>query len=395
MKLLYRSCPICDNVNGEILYKQSFLLLSDSPLPNELDIVSCTDCGFVFADTPADQTIYNNYYAILSKYEELEIASGGGTTIYDYERIEVTTSKIQEIIPDCSSNILDIGCANGGLLKSLRQLGYKKILGIDPSKVCCNHVNNLGIQCIEGDIFSESFRLVSKTFDCIILSHVLEHIRDLDKAIELIKNKLNKNGILYIEVPDASRYNEYYVVPYYYIDCEHINHFSPQALNNLMQNFNLTTIESYQGKIKLNDHIDYPYFYSFFKTADDIQIKHSFDHSVIESFNLFLKQSQSQNKLNIIFEKLRTTQEEVIVWGAGQFALRLLASSALSDVNIIGFVDSDKSKQNKKLGLFNVYSPDFIIDKSATLLICSALYADEIKETVLQLNKDIKCEVLN
>lgn len=76
MKQLSRLCPIFNNKQGEILHKQLFSLPSNSPLPNEYEVVSYQNCGFVFADTPANQIIYNEYYTHLSKYEELDIASG-------------------------------------------------------------------------------------------------------------------------------------------------------------------------------------------------------------------------------------------------------------------------------------------------------------------------------
>lgn len=145
---------------------------------------------------------------------------------YVYKRLEFTASTFQRILPNKSASILDMGCANGGLLKSLKQMGYQNLMGIDPSKSCNDHVKKTGIHCLEGDIFSQSFKQLSMTFDCIILTHVLEHIYDLSAAIANLSSKLNENGILYIEVPDASRYSDLYFVPYYYIDCEHINHFN-------------------------------------------------------------------------------------------------------------------------------------------------------------------------
>lgn len=62
MKNFFRSCPIYDNVTGEILHKQLFKLPSNSSLPNEYDIVSCSKCGFVFAASSVDQKKYTEYY---------------------------------------------------------------------------------------------------------------------------------------------------------------------------------------------------------------------------------------------------------------------------------------------------------------------------------------------
>lgn len=130
MKHLLRSCPICNNLQGELLHKQLFVLPSNSPLPSEYEIVTCINCGFVFADTPANQTIYNNYYTQLSKYEDLKIASGGGVEKFDYDRLMLTASTINRVLPQYSACILDMGCANGGLLKTLKQMGYTNIMGI-------------------------------------------------------------------------------------------------------------------------------------------------------------------------------------------------------------------------------------------------------------------------
>jgi SAM-dependent methyltransferase len=292
MRQLFRLCPIRGNPTGEVLHKQSFSLPSNSPLPREYEIVTCLNCSFVFADTTADQTVYNTYYTLLSKYEELEISSGGGVGAYDYGRLEFIAATIHRVLPELSSSILDMGCANGGLLNSLKQLGYSNILGIDPSKSCNNHVKNLGIECIEGDIFSKTFKQLPKTFDCIILTHVLEHIYDFQTAIINLSAKLNNDGILYIEVPDASRYSDYYFVPYYYIDCEHINHFDKYSLSNLIRNKGFTQIETKNIEFKVNESKSYPSVYSIYKKTNQI-IKQDFLVSD-DATNSFLKFIENQ-----------------------------------------------------------------------------------------------------
>jgi SAM-dependent methyltransferase len=264
-KKLVRPCPICDNQKGEILHKQFFSLRSDSPLPSEYEVVFCSRCGFVYADTPANQAVYNEYYTLLSKYEDFVIASGSGIENYDYNRLEFTANTIKRTLPDSSSSILDMGCANGGLLRSLKQLGYYNILGIDPSKTCNKHVTSLGINCVEGDIFSTTFNQLSEKFDCIVLTHLLEHIYDLSKAIDNLSAKLNKNGILFIEVPDASRYSDHYIVPFYYIDCEHINHFDHTSLSNLITSKRFTQIETRDIEFKVTEAKSYLLFILFFE----------------------------------------------------------------------------------------------------------------------------------
>ncbi len=395
MKHLFRPCPICNNLNGEILHKQLFILPSNSPLPDELDIISCNKCGFVFADTPANQKQYNEYYTLLSKYEELEIASGGGTESYDYMRLEKTTFTIQRILPNQSASILDMGCANGGLLNSLKKLGYQNIMGIDPSKACNNHVKNLGIHCIEGDIFSESFRDLSQTFDCIILTHVLEHIYDLSDAIMNLSLKLNKNGVLYIEVPDASRYADYYMVPYYYIDCEHINHFDFNSLSNLITSKGFTELETKNIEFKVNETNNYPAVYSIFKKTEFVE--KVLEESSISKISIlkFIEQSKNNNENNEIIKQLVDSKEPILIWGAGQFTLRLLANSELRNCNIHGFIDSDSNKQGKKIMNHTVFPPKYLDDKPISILICSALHHSDILKTINETSINRNIYIMN
>lgn len=212
VKTVKRNCPLCFINKGLILHTQEFVIPERYPIPKSYDIVECQKCGFVYADTSASQADYDRFYTDLSKYEDQSTASGGGDKFYDAQRLKQTALDIQKVLSDKSASILDIGCGNGGLLYALKLNGYNKLIGLDPSRKCVLNVIKQGITAVAGNIFSATF---DAQFDCIILSHVLEHIYDLQKAIRNVTSWLRVGGILYIEVPDASRYSDYYIVPYY------------------------------------------------------------------------------------------------------------------------------------------------------------------------------------
>lgn len=393
-KKLIRKCPICDNLNGQIIHNQSFVVLKGSPLTENYDLVSCSGCGFVFADTSSTQDDYNSYYSILSKYEDSNVSSGSAFNQNDYDRL-LRTANIIEKYAKKNDSILDLGCANGGQLKVLKDRGFSNLMGVDPSKVCVGNVISAGIDAFQAHFFDQSFIIWDKKFDFIILSHVLEHIKDLDMAIQIAKSKLTTKGILYIEVPDASRYDKFFVIPYYFIDCEHINHFSKKSLDNLLSKYGLKNIHSDQDQIKLNANIDYPIFNSLFSKTKEKVAKIDYDATVLESFKIFINQSIERDNSAKIIKQLVDSQEDIIIWGVGQFTLRLLGTTDLSKSNIIGFVDSDRSKHAKKINGINIYPPDFIVNKECTLLVCSALYANDILDVVKQLNSNIKYYIFN
>ena len=186
-KKTYRNCPICKENFAKVIYNQKFFISKESKLPNNYDVVCCNKCGFVYADTFATQQDYDLYYEQLSKYESEETSSGGGFSEKDRKRLVDTANLINNTLKNKDLRIIDIGCANGGLLEELKRLGYENVFGIDPSIKCVENVLKKNIKCEKGDIF----KLPQKEkFDCVILSHVLEHIRNLAEIIIEIKKIL-------------------------------------------------------------------------------------------------------------------------------------------------------------------------------------------------------------
>ena len=132
-KTAARCCPICQDSDTEVLHTQKFALPEGHPLMDGYDVVCCEHCGFVYADTTATQEDYDVFYAKFSKYEDDKTSSGSGDTPWDARRLEGTALQIAETLPNKLVRILDIGCANGGLLKCLRKMGFDNLCGIDPS----------------------------------------------------------------------------------------------------------------------------------------------------------------------------------------------------------------------------------------------------------------------
>ena len=78
VKKVSRKCPICYSGDGEVLHSQKFVLEENCPLPKYYDVVSCCQCGFSYADVDAPQEQYNSFYEDFSKYESIQLSSGGG-----------------------------------------------------------------------------------------------------------------------------------------------------------------------------------------------------------------------------------------------------------------------------------------------------------------------------
>jgi 2-polyprenyl-3-methyl-5-hydroxy-6-metoxy-1,4-benzoquinol methylase len=113
---------------------------------------------------------------------------------------------------DSNALIVDVGCAWGTLLLGLRQLGYKRLLGIDGDKELAVEA---GKRCssTDGDIriiHSDAIAFFEQTdlmADCVTMFHVLEHFSPKDGArlLRAIRTHLHPDhGCLVIEVPNMS-----------------------------------------------------------------------------------------------------------------------------------------------------------------------------------------------
>ena len=70
------------------------------------------------------------------------------------------------------------------------------------------------------------------TFDLIVLSAVLEHICDLQATLLHIRRMLSRDGLVFVSVPDASRFSKDDDAPFQHFSIEHVNYFSGTSLNN-------------------------------------------------------------------------------------------------------------------------------------------------------------------
>jgi SAM-dependent methyltransferase len=99
-----------------------------------------------------------------------------------------------------SSKILDVGCAGGSLIMSVRSAGFNDVHGIDVSKKAINECRKKGLTGLTLTD-AQKMDLDSRKFDIVIASDVLEHIRDDDAALRECFRVLKPGGRLIIFVP--------------------------------------------------------------------------------------------------------------------------------------------------------------------------------------------------
>jgi SAM-dependent methyltransferase len=96
--------------------------------------------------------------------------------------------------------LLDIGCGSGTTLKLGTLLGWKATgLELDLAAVLAARREGL-------DILHGSYRLLSdfpESFDCVVCSHVIEHVHDPQSLLRLMARTLKVGGVAIISCPNA------------------------------------------------------------------------------------------------------------------------------------------------------------------------------------------------
>lgn len=380
-----RVCPLCRNVTVEVLFRQNLVLPENIPLDSKQAIVCCDQCGFVYADIESSQDCYDLFYTQFSKYADSRAYMGGGAAA-DFKRLQQTAIYLTHLLPDKSNHIIDIGCANGVLLGTLQHLGYTQLCGIDPSEICIqNVIQQYRIEAFTGSLTKLPPHLGQ--FNLVILSHVLEHVKDVQPALHQIRALLVDFGYLYIEVPDASRYADFMFSPFQEFNLEHINHFSLRSLTHLLSICGFRVIESGQKLIESAPNMSNP---ALFVTAvkesnfplNTTPLKDELLSQYIQSYIEASKQMLVKIDCNL--QRILMEYPRIIVWGTGQLVMKLLSETVLAEADIVAFVDSNPAIQGHSLNGIPILSPSQIVDKLNPIVVSSTLYYEEIRKFIIE-----------
>ena len=384
-----RQCPVCNSNDKKLLFRQKFSTLSDCILLTGYNVMVCQDCGFAFADNVPEQSVFDTYYQNMSKYEYQD--SGGKESEFDLMRFEIYVNTIKPHLPSKKASILDVGCATGRLLSLFKESGYENVKGLDPSPVCSEVAAKLyGIFVQTGNLWD--LETYQDTFDCIILSGVLEHIRDLNRTLSKLASMLSVDGLVFIDVPDASRFSRYTDAPFQQFSMEHINYFSPVSLSNLMKSFGFFEVFSVQKTYPQSSNTQSTSAIGIYKKIKSIDTDFlSLVRDVVTEIDLFKYINQCQkieDRIHQIINEIVERGQPIIVWGTGTHTLRLMETSRLPQAKISAFVDSNHRYQGKKLFDIPIISPAELGNKQEPILISSRVFQNEI---VQQIRDTLKC----
>ena len=90
-------------------------------------------------------------------------------------------------------------------------------------------------------------------------------------------------------------------------------------------------------------------------------------------------------KIDACIGRAMESSPELIVWGAGQLTLKLLAGTRLSRANVVAFVDSNPIHQGRRLAGTPIPAPGAVRAFGQPILIRTLLHQKQIQEQILGL----------
>ncbi len=110
------------------------------------------------------------------------------------------------LIPAGTRKILEIGCAAGMTGKTLKELGFKEVVGVELKEDVARDAQAFYDRVIIGDV--EKIRLPYEKgyFDCILYGDVLEHLIDPWRLLREHNLLLGQGGAIICSIPNVRHY---------------------------------------------------------------------------------------------------------------------------------------------------------------------------------------------
>jgi len=244
-------CQLCNSDDTEIVFQGR-----DAVEGQKVSHTICKNCGLVYLNPQPTAKEYIAYYQktyikerrkVYELKEAIERLEGKKSYQVKEKYLNFIGSHLSQ-----NSEILDIGCGWGTLLKVIKDKVGCEVEGIEPSSLCAELANKYYKLKVFAGSFDEYFKRYAqnKKFDFIILHHVFEHFSNPIESLRAIKKLLKESGYLYLALPNVSSPGEANEEIFRF---PHPYNFSPHTvfLSLLRAGFKIVKFEEFPIDMKL------------------------------------------------------------------------------------------------------------------------------------------------
>jgi SAM-dependent methyltransferase len=374
-----RACPACGSRDAEVIFHQSFEVLSRPGLVDAYGVVCCRVCGLGFADGLPESDEFERYYVQMSKYEHQITA--GRTSEPDRARCRLIARQIDGVSGNRQAPVLDVGCSTGALLAALKAAGFTDVEGLDPAPACASiALEAHGITVRTGT--AADLPHLSRRYGLILLSAVLEHLLDPVAVLRDTRSALLDDGLLFIAVPDVEGFAECATAPYQEFSVEHINFFSLASLTSMLGVAGFARVDAAHVRLPWSSDATAPALHAVFRRSERTPDRPADD---VTRAALFAYAATSAGIEESVLGRIAALAERgrpVLVWGVGTHTRHLLKAGALDRLRIAAYVDSDPKYQGAELRGVPVLAPSAVVGRDEAILVSSGTLHHEISRQI-------------
>ncbi|MGE0760712.1 MAG: class I SAM-dependent methyltransferase [Pirellulaceae bacterium] len=373
-----RTCPVCGGQRVERLGDLRYAFFPGTPLAEAYPVVSCQGCGFVTCRTPSTQRDLDRFYADYAcSPTSAAHALREDERQYYREMLELATDGLS---PD-RDVLFDVGCGSGNFLRVCRDAGWTQLYGIDPATSCSAALHSAGFHAALGGTANLPFREIQPSV--IVLSHTLEHVLDLPATLASLRGRLRHGGRLYIEVPDAARYDAIEPdAPLRFFYPQHLLHLDAVHLDNLLLSHGFRKTAG-GVRERIEHELTLPAIWATYVCDAPFEPGGATawrpDSALAQRMRTWFERAEPLDPTGI-FSELAERGDPVYVWGVGIHVQMMLGMSPLRRCRIVCCVDQNPRLHSQRLQGHAIVSPDVLRSATArdTVVIGSRIHRDQM-----------------
>lgn len=208
-----------------------------------LSVKICKNDGLVFLSPRKTKKAYTHYYEneYAQLYHNLEVTDAQEK----YKNVRGFLPVIRKHLKIEPKKILEVGAGAGYSLEYIKnEYPEAHCFAIEQAVSCQKRMAAVSIELLSEDLDGE-WTVDEHGFDCIILSHVLEHTLDPIDVLKKVRRNLSSRGIAYIAVPNM-------MMPFgnlkkYWFRLPHTYYFSRETLIACANQAGLEVAEVHAG----------------------------------------------------------------------------------------------------------------------------------------------------
>lgn len=227
------NCPVCGVEHYQRIGTTRDRLLG---IPGEFQMVRCLECGVVYLNPQPTTDEILHYYPVdydayagarvdeLSRLQRWSVAYGL------YKRRRAITRYL------ASGRLLEVGCATGAFLETMRTAGDWDVYGVDISEHAVNYARDrLGLNVFLGQLAEAQFP--AEYFDVVVMWDVLEHLPDPKIALGEVQRVLRDDGWLIFRIPNLDSWGAKFFDTYWagFDVPRHFTTFSVATVQRLLE----------------------------------------------------------------------------------------------------------------------------------------------------------------